>query len=122
MKCNGPSLVYSDAKLKCPYPVAAKCKICRQGTCAEHKHNIGQMSPGITVTVCRKCYEKMNKLPNPGIIKKVQPNLCCVLDPSGKCVCGNIVCIKCRIDQVKPHDDCDYVRCRDTMSRIKTQL
>src|ERR1035437_2478963 len=101
MKCNGPSPDYYDTKLKCPKPIAAKCKICSQGTCAEHKQNIGQMSPGITVTICRKCYEKARKLPNPGILKKVQPNLCCVLNTVGKCVCGNISCDKCYIDRVK---------------------
>lgn len=121
MNCNwrGIANTWRGAVTNCSHPAAAKCKICNQGTCAEHKQIIGQISPGVTVTVCRKCYDKALMIVNLGTLKKVQPNLCCVLDTYGSCVCGNIICYGCWMFRPKPHNDCEYLRCRAVMARIK---
>jgi|ERR1035437_1479146 hypothetical protein len=123
MKCNWRGVIntWKGESENCPDPIAAKCKVCNQGTCAEHKGSLGCISPGVQIDVCYKCREQGNKMyrvSNLDVIKKV-PNLCCVLDPSMFCACSNWTCERCYTHSVKPHNDCDFLRCRRVIKLLK---
>jgi len=110
---------------RCFQPAAAKCKVCGHYTCADHKRVLGQISPGVSAIACYRCYEYGYKIETHEryntVIKKVKLSLCCILNPQVLCACGNKICILCHSHTIKPHDDCEYVRCRRTISLIKAR-
>lgn len=141
VECNWKGLDSTGHKIiPCNQAPAAKCRVCSNFTCADHKYTLGPISQGVTITSCHKCYVRLvraganhtagaryQKYVEPSenpfkVLLKVKNNLCCVLNPVQPCKCGHKICARCFNEKIKPHNECEYIYNRKLLAWAKKTI